>query len=355
MLDNLRSCIRRADDAEGAFGCCLLYGDESFPLSLLEESLSARMRKNDWLTVERYDVSQQRLDEVLPLFDAPSLFAPRKIVVLTHLEALRKSDGELLAAWLTEHGAADGPFLFLSAAARFDARQRLYKTLKKLGSVIFTDKLGPADRRQLVAREAQRCEVACAAEVVDQLLHYYDNHLQLIAREIDKLSLYVGPGGIIDEETVNLLGCGVLAANIFVLTDEVGTGALLPALSSLHRLLETRTAALLVVAMLARHYRLLARTFSHRARKESRQTLAGAIEVPPFVADKLWRQVEGFSSRRLAGSFALLSAADRRLKSSAAPDKIVLEHLVMHLCRMASADGPAGRHPPAAGRVRKRA
>jgi DNA polymerase-3 subunit delta len=334
MLDELRASIRRAVAADGAFGCCLLYGDESFPLSLLEESLAAWMRRHDWLTVERYDVSQQRLDEVLSLFAAPSLFAPRKVVVLTHAEALRKADGELLAGWLTEHAPTAGPFVFVSAAARFDARQRLYKTLNKLGSVIRTDKLGPADRRQLVAREAKRCEVTCAPGVVDLLLHYYDNNLQLIAREIDKLSLYVGPGGVIDAETVNRLGCGVLAANIFALTDEVSAGNLPLALTSIHRLLETRTAALVVVAMLARHYRLLARTFSHRAHKKPRPALAGAIKVPPFVADKLWRQADGFSSQRLADSFTLLSAADRRLKNSAAPDKIILEHLVIHLSRI---------------------
>ncbi len=332
MLSRLNQSLKQAALTEAEFGCCLVYGQENYPVFHLFSSLKKLIRQQENITVEQYDYSQVSLEEILPNWDALSLFAEKKIIVLSHLDKLKKNDARLLKEWLDAHHGTSGLFLFLTAV-KLDARLPLVKLVKKYGEVIKTDRLSPAGVRKLVVRHGEECDVSLAPQVIGSLIHYHGGNLQLIFREVEKLALFVGPGGVVKSEDLELLGCSTVAGNIFTLVDALATGNVKVALQVLNRLLWDKTVPLVILTMVVRHYRLLALASAPSNRGKSAEDLARTLGVQPFVAKKLRRQSGAFPLSRLSASFLLLSEVDCRLKSSAIPESIVMEDMVLRLCR----------------------
>ncbi len=332
MFSRLDQSLKQAALTEAEFGCCLVYGQEHYPVSYLFSSLKKLIQQQESITVEQYDYSQVSLEEILPNWDGLSLFAEKKIIVLSHLDRLKKNDAKLLKEWLDAHHDASGLFLFLTAV-KVDGRLPFVKSVKKCGEVIKTDHLPPAEVRKLMSRHGQEYDVSFIPQVIDTLIHYHDGNLQLIFREVEKLALFVGPGGVVKSEDLELLGCGTAAGNIFTLVDELGAGNVKVSLQVLHRLLRDKTVPLIILSMVARHYRLLALASAPSNRSGSVGDLARTLRVPPFVAQKIRRQLNEFPLSRLSDSFSLLSEVDYRLKSSAIPDSIIMEDMVLTLCR----------------------
>ena len=332
MLSRLDQSLKQAALTEAEFGCCLVYGQEHYPVSYLFSSLKKLLQLQETITVEQYDYSQVSLEEILPNWDSLSLFAAKKIIVLSHLDRLKKNDAKLLKEWLDAHHDTRGLFLFLTAV-KVDGRLPFVKSVKKCGEVIKTDHLLPVEVRKLTRRHGEEYGVSFTPQVIDTLIHYHDGNLQLIFREVEKLALFVGPGGVVKSEDLELLGCGTAAANIFTLVDELGAGNVKLSLQLLNRLLRDKTAPLVILTMVVRHYRLLALASASSNRSKSAGDLARTLRAPPFVAQKIRRQLNMFPFSRLSGSFSLLSEVDYRLKSSKIPESIIMEDMVLTLCR----------------------
>jgi len=337
MLSRLNQSLKQAALTEAEFGCCLVYGQENYPVFHLFSSLKKLIQQQETITVEQYDYSQVSLEEILPNWDALSLFAEKKIIVLSHLDKLKKNDAKLLKEWLDAHHDTSGLFLFLTAV-KLDARLPLVKSVKKYGEVIKTDHLPPAGVRKLVARHGEEYDVSFAPQVIGSLIHYHDGNLQLIFREVEKLALFVEPGGVVKSDDLELLGCGTAAGNIFTLVDALGAGNVKVALQVLNRLLWDKTVPLVILTMVVRQYRLLALASAPTNRGKSAEDLARTLGVQPFVAKKIRRQLDGFSLPKLSASFLLLSEVDYRLKSSAIPESIIMEDMVLTLCRRNARD-----------------
>lgn len=332
MLSRLDKNLKQAASLGAEFGCCLIYGQEDYPVSYLFSSLKKLIQQQETITVEQYDYSQVSLEDILFNWDALSLFAEKKIIVLSHLDRLKKNDAKLLQEWLDAHHDTSGLFLFFTAV-KVDGRLPLVKAVKKYGEVIKTDHLPPAEVRKLMARHGEKYDVSFAPQVIDTLMHYHDGNLQLIFREAEKLALFVGPGGVVKSDEFELLGCGTAAGNIFTLVDELGVGNVKTSLQLLNRLLRDKTVPLIILSMVARHYRLLALASAPSNRGKSAGDLARILRVPPFVVQKIRRQLNKFSLSRLSDSFSLLSEVDFRLKSSKIPESIIMEDMVLTLCR----------------------
>ncbi|MBN2332359.1 MAG: DNA polymerase III subunit delta [Deltaproteobacteria bacterium] len=333
MLSSLRKCLQQAAAPAAEFGCCLLYGQETYPVAFLLSSLKQLLKEQEEVTVEQYDYSRISLVEELSAWDAGSLFAAKKIIVLSHLDGVKKDDVELLTEWLARRQGDPSVFLFLTAGERLDGRSLLVRSARKYGTVIKTDGFKPEDLRRLIVQYGSTYGVTFSPSVLDILIHYHDARVQLILREVEKLALFVGPGGVVNDGDLELMGCGTVAGNIFALVDELGAGRTATSLRVLNRLLRDKTVPLVIVSMVVRHYRLLALAGAPANRGKSVSELARDLRVPPFVVQKLRRQTSHFPLPRLVQSFQLLAEIDRRLKSSSVPELIVMENMVLSLCR----------------------
>ncbi|MCD6292289.1 MAG: DNA polymerase III subunit delta [Deltaproteobacteria bacterium] len=329
MLKLLEKALAQAADSNAPFGCCLLHGEERYPHESLNRGLAHLVERGH--TLELYDCAQISLQDFVATAAAPSLFAQRNIVHLCNLNRYQKTDYEKLLLWiesLTQSGVIT--YLFLSTF-KLDGRSILVSRLKKKFTVVKSDKLRPAEVCQHLYRRAQTANIIVDSRVVESLVHLHEANLPLLEQEFEKMMLYVGSGGRIDQAVVALLGVDGGGGNIFAFSDALCEGRGVKALTILDGLLRSRTEALLVVAMAARQYRLLCRAASSEHRGVNSTGLAKALKIPPFVAKKLVNQAKRLKLSSYATAFAILCDTDLAIKTSRLPKTIILERMVLRL------------------------
>ncbi len=330
MLDRLRQVMRNAANPDSPFGGCLVYGKDDFLYTYLDRGLRLLVERGR--TLERYDCGQVPFRDFLVTAAAPSFFAADKIVHLENFSAWSRKEHEKFIAWL-ERDAAPGPVSWIFISSRKLTGNRFPLTsLKKLLTVIKSDRpRRPAEAARLLAPRLRKLQVEVAPRILEELVELHDNDLLMVEQELEKMSLYVGPGGCIDQAVVELLGVDGGSGNIFKFCDALSEGRTVAALEILHAILRARVEALLIIALVARQYRLLLRAADPACRKLSAEALARELKVQPFVARKLKQQVAGRPPRQWSRVFARLSQVDKQLKSSKLPPAIILEQLVMDL------------------------
>ncbi len=329
MLKSLEKALRGAADHNGPFGCCLLYGEERYPHQFLSRGLAGLVEQGH--TLEVYDCSQVTFQDFLVTATAPSLFSQRKIVHLLNLDSYQKSEHEKLLTWLASQVESSFiTYLFLSSF-KLNGRSILVSRLKKKYFTVKSEKLRPAEVSQRLSRQALAAKVMVDKRVLEALVHLHEANVPLLDREFEKMILYVGSGGRIDQVVVDLLGVDGGGGNIFAFGDAVCEGRVVVALTILDALQRARTEALVVVAMVARQYRFLSRAASPEHRGVPAATLASALKVPPFVAKKLVNQAKRLRPPAYAAAFAVLRDADLAIKTSRLPKSIILERMVLEL------------------------
>ncbi len=337
MFNILEQALCQAADINAPFGCCLLYGEERYPYEFLQRGLGRLLKLGH--TLEVYDAATVTLAELLAAVSAASLFAQQKIVHLKNPHVYQKKDLEKLLAWLEKQSGADSgsgivTYLFMSSS-KLDGRSILVSRLKKMAfQVVKSGKLKPFEVAGRLKKRAQAAKVAIDDRVIDSLVHLHEANLTLLEQELEKMVVYVGPGGRIDQKVVDHLGIDGGGGNVFTFGDALSEGRFVDALLILDILLRARTEALLIIAMIARQFRLLSRTASAEHARSSAADLAKSLKVPSFVAKKLVRQARRLSLSGYIEVFNILHNADIALKSSRLPKKIVLERVVLQIANL---------------------
>jgi DNA polymerase-3 subunit delta len=340
MLDRLRQILRQAADPDSPFGGCLVYGGEDFLHDYLGRGLQSLVERGR--TLEKYDCGQTSFEDFLVTAAAPSFFATDKIVYLTNLSAWKRAEQEQLIAWLKGQAASSPVSQLFISGRKLVGNRFPISSLKKLLPVLKSARPRPSDTVRLLAGRLRRLEVKAASRVLEELVYQHDNNLPLVERELEKMALFVGPGGCIDHRVVELLGAGG-STNIFKFCDALGEGRTVAALEALDALLKARAEGLMILAMAARQYRLLARAARPDPRRLSAAEMARALHVQPFVVRKLRQQLRSRKEWDWAAIFTLLSRADQQFKSSGKPPPaIILENLVL---RLAGSFRQAGGRP----------
>jgi DNA polymerase-3 subunit delta len=122
--------------------------------------------------------------------------------------------------------------------------------------------------------------------------------------------------------------------SIFNLTDCLAGKDRVSALDALQCLLEQGEHPLKILAMIARHYRLMVRA-KEMVQKGSSATDAGKrVGINDFHLKGFVKQVQAFSLDQVQDYFTLLFQSDRKLKSSRINEKIILEDMIARLCAL---------------------
>jgi len=143
----------------------------------------------------------------------------------------------------------------------------------------------------------------------------------LIASTLEKLYLLKGKDKTIRLEDVESCVTSFSWKSVFELTDAVGRRKLSKALPLFQKMMVSGESAVALLALLARHFRLLSRV------KEGETS-----GIPPYFIQDYKKQAEAFSIKELAQKREKIFETDWALKSLPIPSSILFEKLMMNLC-----------------------
>jgi DNA polymerase III subunit delta len=298
-----------------------LVTGESF---LADEALE-RIRgeiSGDELSETSFDAGSD-VTEIMSALETPSLLGGQRLVVVHDVERMKKAELERLERYVAD--PAPHTVLVLIAAGR----TKLAAKVKETGAVISLD---PPRGRRLVSWIIERGrtkDIKIDTRAAWTLIDAVGGELREIDSAIEQLSTRLGKGAKVDVGEVRRAFPRYADERIFALTDAVGERRLPVAMAALRRLLEQGDEPLVVLGVLAGHVRRMLAARSHA--EAGPATLAGALGMPQWRAEKLHRQVRSFREDELGRAVELLADADVQMKGGDLSPEIALERAVIRI------------------------
>ncbi|MFH1135947.1 MAG: DNA polymerase III subunit delta [Pseudomonadota bacterium] len=267
---------------------------------------------------------------------------PPKVVIVKGFDRYSAEDLELFHQYLDDPNDA---VCLVLVADKIDNRLKFYKSAVKKGLDVAFE--SPKGRllvqwvRDAVARRGLAMNEETALALIDQL----GTDLMELEGEIEKLSLFALGGKTVDADLVRKVARVTPTASVFQLGDALGEQKPGLALACLGDLL-VGSAPHAILAMLVRHFRLLARARVLSDRRVSQKDAAGALGVPPFVVGKLFTQARSLEFQDIKKGLALLQEANLALISTGPPDGLVMEKLVLDLSSLRQRGRRPGPYGP---------
>jgi DNA polymerase-3 subunit delta len=308
----------------------VLFGEETY---LQQEYLSALTDRilegaaRDF----NYDVlyaDNDDLAEALSLACTLPMMASHRVVVFHGLQQLRKADLQPLIDYANDPSETTALFC---CSTESDAN-KLPQALRQKAMGIACKRLQGSQLQQWVKRTVTQHGAEITSEAITGLLQEHDNDLQMLTRELDKLSTYAGEGGEITLAHVQTVSYASRHHSLFALSDALSSRQVSQALTMVDRLLQQGEPPLVVLSMIIRHLRLL---WSVKQLSRQRQDISGmakTLGLPQPVCRQLMGHSRQVSADHLQRLYGAAVDADLAFKTSNKPPQAILEGLIFALC-----------------------
>ncbi|MBZ5496798.1 MAG: DNA polymerase III subunit delta [Acidobacteriia bacterium] len=256
------------------------------------------------------------------------MMSPRRLVLVTDVDEMPAAGLEALAAY------AGGPHektVLVLTAADFDRRTSFYKRMADCACVVEFAKLKEAALERWAGNFVSRRGYRIAPAALRRLVDLAGSDLLTLINEIEKLILYAGKEKEIQESAVDTLVPASREHGIFELTAALGRRDRKAALRLLGNLLEAGEAPLVIVSMMARHFRQILIAKELLAEGCGPREISRAAQVPEFILSDFLRQAKALEPEMARNMYQRLAHIDRSFKSSRPDERLLLEQLVCSL------------------------
>jgi len=346
-------------EADNFSAVYLLYGEETYLQEELIVTLKNRyLGENTQFGLERLDGSDYLLPDLANKINEPFLFGNRRLIIIKnppYLTGARKKgnqkedeDGagsdsltgenreiagfsKFLTGVNTQNEQPDVIVVFASPAV--DRRTKMFKQIDQYGTAVECKPLYREELGKWIKLEVTKRGKVIESDALERLLNSGNSSLHFLAQEINKYCLYLDENEKnISAATIDLLFSGSTQSNIFQLCDYLAEGRQNRALHVLEFLLTRKEKPLLILFMIARHYRLMLSAKCLLKEGLRQFDLMKKLAVPAFVAEKLVKQVSGYSAELLESIIFLFAETDWQIKRGLLePDKAI-ELLIAEIC-----------------------
>lgn len=324
----------------------VLAGGDSLQIQSEIKKIAKRAYGGDDYEVLRYDAAQKQTIRAVEELLSFSMLDPNRVIVLENADTVKQRAGSAsqeddgpvgndLAALLEfiKSPRGEAPFVLL-----VESEKNLSAVLKKAlspKSVVKLAKTSAHKIREAVIKRCQQAGVEIKPDAVKFFLDQCGDDAAAAQRELEKLLLWAEDG-----QTIALEDCRRLIEteddeSVWELTNAAGQKKTRDALHRLHQLLEQGDHPIKIMAALSNHFRLLYACRSLKADGVKQDQWAKRLGKPPWMLDRAARQAGQFSLEAMQNAVRLLQDADADGKGGKSDEFMVVERLVIDLCRLA--------------------
>lgn len=282
----------------------------------------------------RIDAQSQGVGDFIEAAQGGSLFAQRQIVVASRCHSWKADDWKALGAYC-ENPSPD--VVVIIDCDKVDLRGKGAKAVAKAAVHVECKPLYANQVPNWIRMECQRRGKPISQDGAALLAEAVGADLGAVDQAIEKLILFCGQARLINADAVEQVILETSQRNIFEFTEAVGSQARGHAMKLLERLLGSGESAVMLTAMLSRHWRILVQAHSMMsAGRVSEREAAAALKVHPFFVKAYLAQAKGFARNQLQSGFETLRDTDRALKRSRASHQSIMTNCVLRLMNAAA-------------------
>lgn len=311
----------------------LVSGEEEFLIkqglnALIEECIAPSCESLDLMKLSGLPDKDKLLAEVSTV----SFISPKRLIILHNSGLFNNSRGSTeekrdLLDKLSE--SLDNQVCLCLVEEKVDKRlKKSFAIFDKVPSEqVEVPKLEAPELLRWISAYLHKQDLRISKNAAESLIMRCDSALAELSLELDKLSKYCIYAGLesIDYDLIEHCCREDLQGNIFKLIDEVSAQRSDRAMLLLDRLIKQKEPLILILFMLARHFRQL--LCSKDAQTE--QELSKKLKIPYFVAGRLLRQNRVFRRETLLELCTLCQEADYAIKNGLMDERLAVEMILL--------------------------
>lgn len=301
------------------------------------------------LNEDNFVATETPVDAVLTAVRTVPMLARRRLVCVRQIERWESNakGGEDAFERVSQYAASPvSSCVLVLAGTKIDGRKRLATLAKKGNWYVPCDPISKGGILGFIADRARERGVTVAAGAGELIAEVVGTDLAALVDAIERLFLFVGPNGQIDEDAVGVCLARIKTSTVWELVGAIGHKDLGGALAALDAVYNPRDRGLPIVGTMAWSARQLLRFESSVRAGKSPQQAAQAAGAPPFRANELADQCKRISRLELERWIEVIAGLDLALKGgSKLPPKAILEQSILSLCKTRRVSGASARRP----------
>ena len=215
--------------------------------------------------------------------------------------------------------------------AKLDQRSKWAKALKKAGPQLSFDPPKPRDLPHWLQGEARNHGIQLDLNTAGLIVELVGHHPDLLRSNLTLLQTYAGENGRITNEDVEGLLANTREASVFELVDAVARKNLFKAVRLLRSSLSRGESPIMILNLLIRHYRQLAKCHALLNSSVPENEWARRIGVPPFGLKKLQEQARTVPPQRVLDQLIAMYDSETELKRRSHERDSIIEHIITGL------------------------
>jgi DNA polymerase-3 subunit delta len=249
---------------------------------------------------------------------SPQLFGGPQALVIRRADALVARDEELV---LRSVPRLQPPACLVLVAGALDGRRKLLAAFERAGAAFAVPRVTePQALQEWVVRLAGEAGQAIRPAAAARLVERTTLDLAGLASEVEKATLFAGPGTTVEVEHVDAIAAGGRAAAVEALSDRLARGDHAGAAHALRGLLRAGEPPLRIVAFLAANLRRTLHVAELAERGLGRDAIAAALGMPGWLVRRIQDRREAV---RLERGLDVLRRLDLELKTSRPPGAVL--------------------------------
>ncbi len=316
----------------------LFYGEEEYLKSFYLNSIENMILDESLKTMNKI-VLEGKVDylNIIDNMETFPVFSDKKLVIIknsglfkTSGKSKKNSKGDDLCSYLENIPSYTCVVFYEN---EIDMRSKLYKSVKKYGSVVEFTHQKPEELVKWVMKVSRSYGKQIDFSTASQLVDSCEAGMNEILNEVNKLILFVGERNIITSEDVNQSCIKSIKVKIFELTDAIGERNKAKALKLLDEMISLKEPIPKIIFMINRQLRQILQMKLLQNNGMNMKDIASKIGVASFAANKISSQARFFTVEKLSSVLKESLNFDLQIKTGRIKDRIAVELLIAELSK----------------------
>ena len=311
----------------------LFYGLEEYLKKYYINSIEEIIIDKNLRTLNKVVLEDKvEVSKIIDNCETHPVFSERKLVVVKNA-GLFKSGGkkeeiEKLADYLKDVP----PFTCLIFyETDIDKRLRIYKTINKEGLAVEFPYQKPADLIKWVIKVVKTYKKEISMDTASILVERTGQEMTGILNEIEKLAAYTGERKVISIDDIKEVCNTSIKSRIFDLTGAIVAKDAAGTLKHMDDMITLREPIPMIIFMIARQFRQILEVKILIENGADLKEIASKLKVAPYIAGKIQKQSENFTTRWLNQTMQDIFECDLAIKTGKMKDKTALNLLIAKL------------------------
>ena len=306
-------------------GAYLFAGEEEF---LIEEALE-ELKERWGGEVSSFYADETDVNSMVAGAKTLPLFSSKKLIILKGVAKLSPQSVKTLVDYV------ENPSKFtclVLIAAEVKKGSPLYQAVHKRGEAVDFKPLNKNEIVYWITESFRGFQKRIDPSLAKKIRENIGGSLQQLSRTIERLVSYSGSRREITSGDVDALIVRTYTPAGFELTDAIGEKDTKKALELFSDLFESGKSETELIGLIAWHLRRIEKV-KELVEQGKERDVSRSLNIPDYFAKRFMVQAGKFNKEEIKAGFELLLQADTRIKTSYLPPRIIMETLLVKLCK----------------------